>query len=1262
MKSKRTIRNRIYSLLLVLAMMLAMLPGSALALTTGTGKEVRLRAEHFCVDASGNYTLKLDDDEDLFNDIRRDLNDYLITNFEKNEINTYVYSPNMSEDEQDGSVVPYFYDQSERKWELYKVSVANGRQVATPGDQAVLMDPSDIKSATQINDYVVDTSGINFAPGERNYYFVWYGWKLAEGEQEEAVSYQVSYDLKLPDGVTTLYPATDYGISGIRMAIADGDGNKTQVEGELKQLAGEFYAAQPYTISDFSDFNSGYGYADFLTFNIYQHNNYYDFIGWKANNTGELYEIGEVIEDISALADADGKIIFTAKWEPIKLLTDTELAAAAQTLTLDGFVRSDEIDDHVLIVQSVGETTEKTGENVSLADDDIIKYLVSAHVNSSLVMVSDSGGMKFTSDFAEFTYEVRIDSKLEFANLDEDGNATIIFDASPENTYNTPNAPVILKSVNMTYADVQPTAEGIYSITFDPDDVPTDEDGSMLIQLNMQWNNETVSKTDASANFSIRELDFRIKPDVNWTANDTVESSANIVGSFSMRDKVSQPRAYYTTASSLLNDSWNGWGDYFYPESAPDRYPTAFVHAVQFMDYELANIDLSTDPMASLEANTVIATYPGTVTVTPADITIYMGGDGGYDAVVGEDGATTSNSLPHPLFEIDAPEGVDPAELTFTNGTSTWTVTCDNPNSEGTKYYHFVPGEDTEEVRVTYTYTAKDDTEHTVTSDTFDPAQIGDVFTELTVKLYPGTDDMSKIRAVSDGGTLYVATESGTLTVRAVEDSDPTSDIQDEAPDKAVAAGSAVAVEPESGTTYTLNDKGVPLPKDSEPSLLFDSIIEDSANSTARTDALADKADEKLGAVTGNATRHYEIKYLDLVDANNGNAWITSSAGTDIYWGYPEGTDRKTTFKLLHFKGLHRDDNGGNSGFEITDISGLDLDSVEIIDVENTEIGIKFHVDAGGFSPFALVWEKETGGGVVTTTYTLHYNTNGGDYIPPESMSYMWIKEFEELPTPSRDGYTFAGWHHDSDLTTPVQNDIKVHQSKVVIHAAWTANTANPDDTGVSEWLNTKEHFAYLSGYGGGIFGPERNMTRAEAAQMFYNLLLDKDVDITVAFDDVPDSAWHSDAVNTLASLGMIKGVGDNKFEPDRSITRSEFTAIAMRFTKGTADGENSFSDVSADDWFYAQVVGSAKYGWISGYPDGTFRPNNTITRAEVTTIVNRMLGRVADESYIDAHMSGLTIFTDVPNEYWGSYDIIEATNAHNFEKVDGAENWVGLK
>ncbi len=220
---------------------------------------------------------------------------------------------------------------------------------------------------------------------------------------------------------------------------------------------------------------------------------------------------------------------------------------------------------------------------------------------------------------------------------------------------------------------------------------------------------------------------------------------------------------------------------------------------------------------------------------------------------------------------------------------------------------------------------------------------------------------------------------------------------------------------------------------------------------------------------------------------------------------------------------------------------------------------------------------------------------------------------------------------------------------------------ADPDDTGVSDWLNTKEHLAYLAGYPGGIFGPDQNMTRAEAAQMFYNLLLEKDMEITVEFEDVPADAWYAKPVNTLASLGILSGVGNGRFDPERSITRAEFTVIAMKFANTSGGGVNIFSDVNEDDWFYSAVVDSTQYGWINGYPDGTFRPEATISRAEVTVIVNHMLGRAADRPYVIAHEEELNTFGDVNRGHWGYFHIAEATNAHEYHTEDGTESWTGL-
>lgn len=222
---------------------------------------------------------------------------------------------------------------------------------------------------------------------------------------------------------------------------------------------------------------------------------------------------------------------------------------------------------------------------------------------------------------------------------------------------------------------------------------------------------------------------------------------------------------------------------------------------------------------------------------------------------------------------------------------------------------------------------------------------------------------------------------------------------------------------------------------------------------------------------------------------------------------------------------------------------------------------------------------------------------------------------------------------------------------------------ADPDDTGVSDLLDTENHNQYLFGYPEGTFGPDQNMTRAEVAQMFYNLLVDKNVAITASFEDVPADAWYAKSVNTLASMGIISGVGENRFEPERSITRAEFTSMAMKFTKGALDGTNVFSDVHSGDWFYEAVVGSIQYGWIEGYEDGTFRPENRITRVEVTSIVNKMLGRFADREFVAGHADELNSFSDVTSTHWGYYHIVEATNSHTYTKPStNVETWTELK
>lgn len=335
-------------------------------------------------------------------------------------------------------------------------------------------------------------------------------------------------------------------------------------------------------------------------------------------------------------------------------------------------------------------------------------------------------------------------------------------------------------------------------------------------------------------------------------------------------------------------------------------------------------------------------------------------------------------------------------------------------------------------------------------------------------------------------------------------------------------------------------------------------------------------------------------------------------------------------------------------------VSTIDTNKVGTYKITYTVTDSRFHDAVTSIERTITVTDSSSGGstgGGVTTKYTLTYESNGGTAFAAER--YASGTKVELTKTPHRDGYVFTGWYSDAELSQPVTS--VTMRKNMTVYAGW-------EKTGTSDLLNTEDHMAYLSGYDTGLFGPDNNMTRAEVAQMFYRLLLEKNVPITVSFTDVDADAWYSDAVSTLASMGIVAGVGDNQFDPERSITRAEFTAIAMRFADLDVNGNNIFSDVSANDWYYNQVVGSVKYGWITGYSDGTFRPNNMITRAEVTTIVNRMLGRAADKQYVDSHVDQLCVFPDVLSGHWAYYEIMEATNPHDYTQASGMEDWTGLK
>ena len=305
------------------------------------------------------------------------------------------------------------------------------------------------------------------------------------------------------------------------------------------------------------------------------------------------------------------------------------------------------------------------------------------------------------------------------------------------------------------------------------------------------------------------------------------------------------------------------------------------------------------------------------------------------------------------------------------------------------------------------------------------------------------------------------------------------------------------------------------------------------------------------------------------------------------------------------------------------------------------------------------------GGSSTVSSYTIKASAGANGTISPNGSVSVARGKDQTFTISAINGYRIADVLVDGksvgNVSTYTFENVKANHTIEAKFVKQNSIIADPTETGVAGWLQTSEHIAYLGGYGNGKFGPTDCMTRAQAAQMFYNLLLNKNVDITVKFTDVPADAWYGNAVHTLASLGIIKGIGNDQFAPNRTITRAEFAVIAMRFANLSATVTNPFTDIASNDWYYNAVTSAVSYGWITGYSDGTFRPYATITRAEVATIVNRMLARTADRDFVDS--SAVTRFDDVPNTYWAYYSIAEATNAHTHTiDNDGVESWGKLK
>ena len=204
----------------------------------------------------------------------------------------------------------------------------------------------------------------------------------------------------------------------------------------------------------------------------------------------------------------------------------------------------------------------------------------------------------------------------------------------------------------------------------------------------------------------------------------------------------------------------------------------------------------------------------------------------------------------------------------------------------------------------------------------------------------------------------------------------------------------------------------------------------------------------------------------------------------------------------------------------------------------------------------------------------------------------------------------------------------------------------------------TKNHVIYLAGFPDRRFQPDQTLTRAQGAQIVYRLLENPNAGTKpCTYTDVPDGQWYAQPVRALCALGLFDD--GSRFRPDDVMTRAELVDLLVRL-RPDAEGKVSFQDVPADHWAAAQIGVAAALGWLGGYPDGTFRPEGGLTRAEAGAVVNRMTGRSGDSTQA-AKLLALGLFPDMGSDHWAGSTVAEAAVAHTPNAAGGGERWGGV-
>ena len=321
--------------------------------------------------------------------------------------------------------------------------------------------------------------------------------------------------------------------------------------------------------------------------------------------------------------------------------------------------------------------------------------------------------------------------------------------------------------------------------------------------------------------------------------------------------------------------------------------------------------------------------------------------------------------------------------------------------------------------------------------------------------------------------------------------------------------------------------------------------------------------------------------------------------------------------------------------------------------------------------------------------YTLTYDVTGDlpeGYTAPAKQTLVKGSSYTVAEVPasvsgSKDGvngtFSFNGWKKDDGTVLTGEQQLT---ADLTLHGVWTFTKKSsggggggghkptvtiPDD--VPTGLNGDDHYAYIVGYPNGNVEPNGNITRAEVATIFFRLLTEEartaNSTQSNSLSDVTRGQWFNHAVSTLSSMGIVKGHNDGTFAPNAPITRAEFAAIAARFDDKNTDTSSKFTDI-ASHWAKNEIGIAANKGWINGYPDGTFRPNQYITRAEAMTLVNRVLNRLPENSS-DLLDSMIKWPDNSDASAWYYLAVQEATNSHAYSdksKDDKYEKWTTIR